>query len=103
MSSAHEAMRLFYEVRGLAIKAKIDERNIGDANIAYACLHLLLIRAKTDAKYVPALKRAIRELPCALVIALGVETGFDAVREAALKMLIPLMRALRPVTKYDWR
>lgn len=103
MSSTRDAMTLFYEVRDQAIRARIDETSIGDANIVYACLHSLLMRAKLDASYVPILKREIRELPYALIIALGVETGFDAVREAALKMRIPLMRTLRPITKYNWR
>lgn len=103
MSSVHQVMMAFYHVRDLAIRAKVDESNVVDANIVYAVLHHLLMRAKLDAHYIPDLKREIRDLPHALIIALGVETGFDAVREAALKMRIPLMRALRPVTKYNWR
>lgn len=100
MSSAHEAMSRYYEVRDRAILAGIDASKIEQANVLYARLHVMIVRAKSAPETIPALQEAIMNLPMALIETLDVTADFEEVREAALNLPNGLMDALSPVIDF---
>lgn len=102
MASIHDAMSLYYRVRDLALAAQIQKKSIEDANLAYAELHVLIVRAKLDESLIPALQDEIMSLPTKLISVLGIATGFDEVREAILNLPTALMDILSPVIDFEF-
>ena len=101
MATVHDAMNLYYEVRSLAIAAKIDNEKIKQANITYAKLHALIIKARYEPDSVLALQDAIMRLPMKLISDFDVATKFDDIREAILRLSTDLMDVLSVIITFE--
>ncbi len=101
MSAVHESIRLYCEVRDLAITAQIAPEKIGKANLTYAHLHACITAAKANTHAAPALQDAIMNLPMQLISDLDVATGYDDVREAILSLPEALMDSLSIVINFE--